>query len=218
MKSYVILFALAASISATSACQAKVDPSKILRPVNKCPSGLKTVQGEHGKTCCCADGCCWDNCRLDEAPEGKCVDVSVNGEYSTTWTYDGGNKFWVLLAGPKSKLIPKKPASGCPDGTFSHWSTALKDQTCCYDDGCCWDKCNTNSHKLKGMKAEWVRNSAKAFWVAQLTQEPRHCLPHQQCQSGDCCSLGTSCKTCPNGSSVNNQECSGKGNYRCNLR
>merc|ERR1711890_15507 len=110
MVSYMILFALAASIGVTSACQAKVDPSRILRPAGKCPSGHTYRADNGGNTCCCSDYCCWDNCRRDHAPEGKCVDVSVNGERSTTWTYDGGKKFWVLLEGPKFSLVPKKPA------------------------------------------------------------------------------------------------------------
>jgi len=43
-----------------------------------------------------------------------------------------------------------------------------------------------------------------------------HCLPHQYCKAGDCCALGSSCNTCPNGFVVNHRECWGKGNRRCN--
>jgi len=185
--------------------------------VSNCPSGTKKYKADNGgPTCCCSDYCCWDNCRRETAPEGKCVDVTVNGERSTTWTYDGGKKFWVLVAGPKLSLVPRKPASGCPAGTYTHYSTGLRQHTCCYSEGVCWDKSSNNDHSLKGIGAEWVRNSAKRFWMAQMTNEPGHCLPHQTCKKGDCCALGTSCKTCPSGSKVNKYECSGKGDYRCN--
>jgi len=50
----------------------------------------------------------------------------------------------------------------------------------------------------------------------KIKQPPGHCLPHQHCKAGDCCALGSSCRTCPNGSMMNFRECSGKGNYRCN--
>merc|ERR1712224_38010 len=45
---------------------------------------------------------------------------------------------------------------------------------------------------------------------------PRRCLPHQRCEAGDCCALGTSCNTCPNGYVRNSKECRWKGSYRCN--
>jgi len=58
---------------------------------------------------------------------------------------------------------------------------------------------------------------ATSITVTSACQKaPGHCLPGQTCIAGDCCALGTSCETCPNGSTANSQECSGKGEFRCN--
>jgi len=139
------------------------DISKILKPGGSCPSGTSQHRGEHGTTCCCYDGCCWDNCRTQIPPEGKCL-----ASFETaTWTYDYKNKFWVLLKGPKKSLVPQKPASGCPSGTHAYGGT------CCCEDGCCWDKCGSvdpNNHGdcLKGTGAIWVRNNAAGGWRAQV--------------------------------------------------
>ena len=119
--------------------------------------------GEREETCCCHDGCCWNNCRTQIPPEGKCVQYFD----SATWTWDYKNKFWVLTDGPKQSLIPKKPSSGCPSGTHSYYGT------CCCEDACCWNNCrsadpNNHGNCLKGTDAIWVRNSAKGIWVAQI--------------------------------------------------
>ena len=43
------------------------------------------------------------------------------------------------------------------------------------------------------------------------------CLPHEHCDDGDCCAEGSSCSTCRYGYRVDNVDCAGKGNRKCNL-
>ena len=75
-----------------------------------------------------------------------------------------------FTSGPQLSRVPKKPASGCPKGTHEWWSNG---GTCCIYDGCCWDRCvltdpNDYGDLLKGTGAKWVRNNAKAYWMAQV--------------------------------------------------
>ena len=75
-----------------------------------------------------------------------------------------------LISGPQLSRVPKKPASGCPKGTHEYWSNG---GTCCSTHGCCWDRCvltdpNDYGDFLKGTGAKWVRNNAKAYWMAQV--------------------------------------------------
>jgi len=53
------------------------------------------------------------------------------------------------------------------------------------------------------------------FLATSNGRRPGHCLPHQSCQEGDCCALGTSCRTCPHGFHVSNDLCAGRGNRQC---
>jgi len=53
------------------------------------------------------------------------------------------------------------------------------------------------------------------FLATSNGRRPRRCLPHQSCQEGDCCALGTSCRTCPHGFHVSNDLCAGRGNRQC---
>ena len=169
---------LAILVTESYACKQAIDKSLIKWPSceNKKSSTLCRCVGTgayYGKfpngdkkdeeTCCCGDACCWNNCRWQIPPEGKCVSYFD----SATWNWDPKHKFWVLTDGPKQSLIPKKPSSGCPSGTHSYYGT------CCCEDGCCWNNCrsadpNNHGNCLKGTDAIWVRNSAKGIWVAQI--------------------------------------------------
>ena len=73
----------------------EITPSDILKPSGQCPAGTHGYNGEHGKTCCCYDRCCWDKCRSQIPPEGKCLS-SFN---SAQWKYDYTKQYWVLTAG-----------------------------------------------------------------------------------------------------------------------
>ena len=64
-------------------------------------------------------------------------------------------------------LVPKKPASGCPQNSFAYGPT------CCCENGCCWDSCSSedpNNHIdcLKGTGAIWARDSIAETWKAQI--------------------------------------------------
>ena len=64
-------------------------------------------------------------------------------------------------------LVPKKPVSGCPQGTNAYG------HTCCCRNGCCWDNCrsvdpNTYGDCLKGTGAIWARDSVAGKWRAQI--------------------------------------------------
>ena len=64
-------------------------------------------------------------------------------------------------------LVPKKPASGCPQGTNAYGDT------CCCGNGCCWDSCrsadpNTHGDCLKGTGAIWARDDVAGNWKAQI--------------------------------------------------
>ena len=168
---YLSLF-LAFFVATTLSCNtSRVDRSKIIKPRvgGPCsPIGAYTgtfpnMDGKNEYTCCCGHGCCYNNCKWQIPPEGKCVSYFD----SATWNWDPKHEFWVLTDGPKDSLIPKKPSSGCPSGTHSYYGT------CCCEDGCCWNNCrsadpNNHGNCLKGTDAIWVRNSAKGIWVAQI--------------------------------------------------
>ena len=84
------------------------------------------------------------------------------------------------VLGPTKALVPKIPASGCPGGSY-----AYRGFTCCIVEGCCWDKCGNmdpmdKGDWLKGTGAEWKRNSAKGYWMAQTGNVERklYISPH----------------------------------------
>ena len=73
----------------------------------------------------------------------------------------------ACVLGPTLDLVPQIPATGCPGKSFEY-----RGFTCCIEDGCCWNRCVKADPMdagdwLKGTGAEWRRNSAKGFWMAQ---------------------------------------------------
>ena len=77
-----------------------MDPNLIPpRPENGCPAGSYDYNG----MCCCADRCCWDNCRLEEAPE-ECL----SGVKGSRWLRDAQKNNWVAqIAAGNMNLLTK---------------------------------------------------------------------------------------------------------------
>ena len=167
---------LAFFVATTLSCNtSRVDRSKIIKPRvgGPCPpigaytGTFPNMDGKNEYTCCCGDGCCYNNCKWQIPPEGKCVRWD-NYPASTTWKWDSKYKTWALIEGPKESLVPKKPKSGCPSS-----APIAQRNTCCCAESCCWDACNwadpNNAGRcLKGQDAIWVRNSAQGIWIAQI--------------------------------------------------
>ena len=66
----------------------------------------------------------------------------------------------------KEEMIPKRPASGCPSGTFDSLNT------CICEDHCSWDACRLINPPQKCLSriygdAIWNWDGVKHAWVAQ---------------------------------------------------
>eukprot|EP00927_Polykrikos_kofoidii_P078519 TRINITY_DN7532_c0_g1_i5.p1 TRINITY_DN7532_c0_g1~~TRINITY_DN7532_c0_g1_i5.p1 ORF type:complete len:486 (-),score=40.47 TRINITY_DN7532_c0_g1_i5:25-1410(-) len=90
----------------------------------------------------------------------------------------------------------------------------------CHDGDCCalGSSCNTCPHGYQvnnyacALKGNYVCKS-KPF--PSPTPTPGWCLPGQSCSYLDCCALGSSCNTCPNGYVTEDNVCAGRGNRIC---
>lgn len=78
-------------------------------------------------------------------------------------------------------------------------------------------KASTEGANAKAGATEGAGKAAPAQKKEEPQQPSRYsCLPGQTCFAGECCAFGSSCDTCPYGDAINNDECVGKGNRKCN--
>ena len=61
-------------------------------------------------------------------------------------------------------LIPKRPSTGCPEGTFDG------ETTCFCEDHCSWNVCRLQfppDYCSTSQKSPWAWNTQGKFWVVQ---------------------------------------------------
>jgi len=129
---------------------------------------------------------------------------------------------------PTQANPPPTPFS-TPEPTAATYNRCLPHETCDVGDCCALgSSCNTcrygfevNNDGCSGKGDRRCRfapppTRATTPWPGMFDNLFRHCLPHEQCEDGACCAEGSSCLTCSQGFSVNNDGCAGKGNRICN--
>jgi len=130
---------------------------------------------------------------------------------------------------PTQANPPPTPFS-TPEPTPATFDRCLPHESCAPGD-CCAEgsSCNTCRYGFEvnngGCAGKGNRRCkfappptrATTPWPGTFENLFRRCLPHEQCEDGACCALGSSCNTCAQGFSTNNVECAGKGNRVCNF-
>jgi len=92
----------------------------------------------------------------------------------------------------------------------------LPHESCDVGDCCAQGtSCNTCPHGWVVSDDVCAGKGNRRCIITPTALEPGWCLPHEECNAGDCCAQGTSCNTCPYGWMDSNDKCAGKGNRQC---